>query len=114
MSPRGAAAIALVGWYLLTPPVLQSAPGQPSKVLPLSTPIAKWTVTEVFDTADSCNSARHKHYQEGSDNLDKMKTDAGHSFLQNKPDEAAEFIALGNAFMNAVCVATDDPRLKEK
>jgi hypothetical protein len=49
MKPRHAAALALVGWYLMIP----------SSMLPAGAaykePLRKWQIVRSFDTADDCN-----------------------------------------------------------
>jgi hypothetical protein len=80
---RHAAAFALVGWYLMVPPVHD---GQPD----IQAPISSWTVFRRFDSAAAC--------QKWKLNVETRARRAGR--YGPRPD-----------FM---CIATDDPRLKEK
>lgn len=67
-----AAALALVGWYLMLPPV--SSDGRIQKDAPLS----DWYIFSSFDTKEACEKERQV------------------------------------SGVSAICVASDDPRLKEK
>jgi hypothetical protein len=76
-----AAALALLGWYLMLPPQTRTwwvGPERYDDVAPLSS----WTIERSFDKAELCEATQ----QQAGD----MTIGAGH----------------------AVCVATDDPRLK--
>lgn len=84
MSCRHAAVLALVGWYLIIPPVRGGA--QPDT----QAPISAWTVFRKFDSAAACREWKLK--------LETQARRAGK--YGPRPD-----------FM---CVASDDPRLKEK
>jgi hypothetical protein len=114
MKPRHAAALALVGWYLMMPTVNRSAPGSPSRIMPPGMPLSYWDNASAFDTAESCNSAREARNKTGKEMLEKMKTDSGRELLQKEPDGGAALVAIATADTNAQCVASDDPRLKEK
>ena len=92
MTLRHAAAFALVGWYLLVPPHLFAATPPPP---------SEWPVYEVYDSAERCEERR-------------LAISGG--MLEDAPADFVE--RFGNAFMyvfeQARCIATDDPRLKEK
>jgi hypothetical protein len=51
MNLRHAAALALLGWYLITPPV------GPDGVVDLNAPISKWDQKDNFDAAADCDTA---------------------------------------------------------
>jgi hypothetical protein len=91
-----AAALALVGWYLMVPPPQfhSRMPVDPDA------PLSKWTVFSSYDSAAECNRDWLEHSK-----LAKTKLAA------NPSDEKAriEFHQL----MSSQCIATDDPRLKE-
>lgn len=54
MKLRHAAALALVGWYLLAlPPEKRSLP-------PMSVPFSQWVILESFDKAEDCSVRRAK------------------------------------------------------
>lgn len=83
MKLRHAAALVLVGWYLMIP---ITSPGH----LDNKAPISKWTISGSFDKEVDC-----------SDRLDELfkKASKGHDKL------------LEDAFGLGACVSTDDPRL---
>ena len=97
MKPRHAAALALVGWYLMTPPQSVDMSGVsrtnaktevPKRVKEYAqsvaaTPLSLWKTKDFFDTAQEC-----KHQK----NLD-VEADSPDYFFEK-------------------CIATDDPRLK--
>jgi len=65
MKFRHAAALALVGWYLMVPP--QNAHWQ-EKRQPLynsNAPLSEWDIDESFDTAAECQAALKKLFDEG-------------------------------------------------
>ena len=51
MKPRHAAALALVGWYLMVPPV-------DGKSVDSDAPLSKWTVYATSDSARKCEGTR--------------------------------------------------------
>ena len=92
MKQRHAAALVLVGWYLMVPPT-----GDANRVDP-SVPLPKWAVLRAFDTADACNEAQDQlRYRTSRLNLQIPVASAA--------SEAAEF---------SQCIASDDPRLRGK
>ena len=113
MKPRHAAALALVGWYLMVPPLS-------GKGVDLSAALSQWEEQAGFDSADSCERARARVWKCGAvlNNADKgdvnsvcdqpMRTRA-----QAKDKEEESVIAsVATQNMSALCVSTDDPRLK--
>jgi hypothetical protein len=48
MKPRHAAALALVGWYLMVPPTTKN------HVVHYEEPISGWQIIDSFDTAQAC------------------------------------------------------------
>ena len=94
MSPRTVAAFALVGWYLMTPPFAA-----------VHAPFGKWHVIKVLDSAEQCQSER-----------DSLVATAEQELKSNK-GLAYETKSGGTEYFDATaaqCIATDDPRLKEK
>jgi NAD(P)H-flavin reductase len=88
MKPRHAAALALVGWYLMVPPPQSFKNGEYREA-----PLVQWTHRATFDTEVECNHETSKgchHFQNGST------------------------IGLEGPLCWAKCIASDDPRLKEK
>jgi len=83
MNPRHAAALALVGWYLMVPIMNQYGKIQDA-------PLAEWAHVDSFDTATECRDAAHQLIAlQGKD----------------KPPVAA--------VLGFQCIESDDPRLKE-
>jgi hypothetical protein len=114
MNLRHAAALTLVGWYLMTPGVTRPTKTSPSHMLDPSVPFSLWIVNSVFDSAESCNVAHDALNRQALKAFEDMKTEAGHRVLQDEPDHGAGTIALFKADTWAQCIATDDPRLKEE
>jgi hypothetical protein len=82
MKPWHAAALALVGWYLMTP-----LPGRPE----LS--VEKWAHIDSFYTAAECREAGYQHQRERAASTDPVRRNLAGTWE---------------------CIASDDPRLKEK
>jgi hypothetical protein len=114
-----AAALALVGWYLMLPPYVPYHPGGP---LPdpdtgpwdHKAPISQWQITRSYDTAAECTVALNMKKKQ----TDKAKQDAENSLSHNRSmtsDERRsreEVIRWAYALQLAsVCIASDDPRL---
>lgn len=91
MKLRHAAALALVSWYLMIPPS-----ALPSGVA-YKEPLSKWQIVRGFDTADDCNDFLSTFF-EGSQQKQAL----------NMLEPAYR------DYMFAECIASDDPRLKEK
>jgi len=118
MKSRHAAALALVGWYLMLPLVNPDA--SPATALPLS----QWTQASSFDHAEDCKRDLIERMRIAHERIEKVKAritalpDSGNRPLsQVAPDVYREDL-LATAFaLNAysgLCVASDDPRLKGK
>jgi hypothetical protein len=86
MKPRHAAALALVGWYLMAPPL------EGPNVDPFA-PLSKWVVIKAYATPTACSDAQNQ-----------MREAASHSNLQNR---------AGIRRGCLVAVRFNDPRLKE-
>lgn len=87
---RHAAAFALVGWYLMLPPLADYRINgkHVASLRDTSAPFSKWTTLDSFDTAAECEKAL------------VANTDAA--------------LNRGEGDQPYQCVATDDPRLKGK
>ena len=101
MNLRHAAALALVGWYLMVPPVhwgIVKAPMRSNTVyFDPDAPLSQWWTQDSFETLSDCREGRfvwikNERYAE--------KPEPGKTILYH-------------AMLNAVCVSTDDTRLKE-
>jgi hypothetical protein len=64
--------------------------------------LSKWTTWQAFDIATECES-QLETLKEAA--LQRAQTEAKSGFLQK---------LLDNQFFHGQCIATDDPRLKEK
>ncbi len=120
MNRRCAAALALVGWYLMSPLIDYDN----GKVL-VDAPLKFWTQEGSFDTAAECNAARKKDFafmmaleqkdavkSEAERDRDDSRADAEFKW---KPGTAKRNRGIGlRVAEDAKCIASDDPRLKEK
>jgi hypothetical protein len=91
MKQRHAVALAFAGWYLITPP--STLPPDVS----YKAPLRKWHIVRSFDTADDCEDSRSSFFE-----------DSRQKVALNMLEPAYR------DFMFAECIASDDPRLKEK
>jgi hypothetical protein len=118
MKPRHAAALALVGWYLMLPPLADRSTTHCLLCTGVDAPLFKWTIEDSFDDAMSCRIAidwrRKNQAQEmkGMSPRGPRPGDAGFTRLTDMVywmgyDRLTEL-------QFAKCIATDDPRLKEK
>jgi hypothetical protein len=106
-----AAALVLVGWYLMVPPWPVASDPNSSDVVPdVTASLGRWTTERAFDSAREC-----EHW------LDTRKVKARKEFQnpqkQEDPSSGPEtLLAKKQAAepLYARCIATDDPRLKEK
>jgi hypothetical protein len=91
MSTRHAAALALIGWYLMVPPKASNGGLDPQA------PLSKWKIDGVYDTARECDERYHRDLYLAED----WKRATGNTQVWKDVQEEQ-------------CIATDDPRLKEK
>jgi hypothetical protein len=92
LKPRHAAALALVGWYLLLPQ--WSSPNQ----FDATAPISRWHQEKSFDTAGTC-----EQYRQGAvDHFSKDK--------EQYPRNVVEYNV--RLYKAGLCIEADDPRLK--
>jgi len=95
MKLRHAVAFALVGWYLLEPPLTNTG-------VNIHAPLSEWNIVRTFDHADDCEQLLDKIHSWKT--LEELK--------RRDPKNTA---GIGLAFAQALetrCIATDDPRLK--
>ncbi len=85
MNPRHAAALALVGWYLMIPP--DNGTG-----VNIEAPLSKWTVMSAHDTAYDCEEMRI------------------YSFKRANAEQERDAI-FRQQVTNSQCIETTDPRL---
>jgi len=99
MKPSHAAALALVGWYVMAPPVHSVTSSMDE--WDASAPLAKWEIVGSFDTAAEC---RHDLFRRLNEKIPST-TSPGPMSREAANQAAAKYV---NAFL---CVASDDPRL---
>lgn len=105
MNLRHTAALALIGWYLMLPPV-----NDDNKVI-ADAPLWKWNQSVSFDSANECE--RTLHFVAHT-----PMTPSEYQTAQ-KAARKAHRVPLSLSEMDirtaaARCVSTDDPRLKDK
>jgi hypothetical protein len=86
MNLRHAAAIALVGWYLMMPPITS---------FDLHAPLSEWETIGRYDSANVCSKWQ------------RYERRLAQNYLARNPDHP-----VATPFANGQCVASDDPRLK--
>jgi hypothetical protein len=103
MNPRHTIAFALLGWYLMVPP-----PVIDQSIADTNAPLAWWELFRSFDTAPDCESVRQA-YQAGVHTPSVASELKKRAAQQGKVWNQRLAIARAKA---ALCVASDDPRLK--
>jgi hypothetical protein len=91
---RPNAALALVLWYLMVPP----SKGSPTFLFDAQARLDQWTVRDTFDRAAECR-------QQARTTTNLFKAFA-------KKDGTVSAINNSKRFAMAICLETDDPRLK--
>jgi hypothetical protein len=97
MKLRHAAALALVGWYFMVPPIRVLGPkNDPNTPVEFDAkaPLSEWKIIQGFDAIKDC-------YDEPA-HLEKLLHD---------PNPAINAVSK-EWFEKGECIATDDPRLK--
>jgi hypothetical protein len=94
MKSRHAAAFALLGWYLMYPPMT------PARKSINDAPLSQWKSGGGFDTAKECETVKARMRKSS-----KELSDTTPSWDQKGRD-------LADSIGDAQCVAADDPRLK--
>jgi hypothetical protein len=105
MTIRHAAALALVGWYLLIPPVFSPMGDHPRAFNDLNASLKKWDIWAPFESETSCKREKERIQSEAPLRL---------KFAREYPDQDrnGNIVAVAEAWQRAECIATDDPRLK--
>jgi hypothetical protein len=101
MKPHHAAALALVGWYLMSPSLTDDGLGVIS-----SAPLSQWEILASFDAARDCEREKESRQNKAVyvlRMLSSQKLLKSHHAPLNYIQDA-----------NGVCVSTDDPRLEAK
>jgi hypothetical protein len=103
MNRRHAAALALVGWYLMTPPL------DTGNLPDDHAPISSWRNEQSFDSAQDCEQGKITVFEnriEGLKKLEKMQTRPAPELFEQVLRWTREVFAASK------CIGTDDPRLK--
>ena len=108
MNLRHAAALALVGWYLITPPI-ESCIGAFSGGSCEQTPLPRWQIRTTSDSLAECEKIKAEWIEKGRMYLGESDARSRTPGSRVLSDEA-EYMT----YIEATCIATDDPRLKEK
>lgn len=112
MRPSYAAALALVGWYLMVPPdhPRLDNPNERAFAWQSYAPLARWQIVDSFDSVIDCKRAKQEMLdRQGSvfNYWEQYKT------VKDRESEAGKKVVQDFArYNNAVCIATNDPRLK--
>ena len=99
MNPHHAAALALVGWYLMMPPV------NPNNMrVNTDAPISDWEIRNSFDSASQCERLRVQVHAASNN---RAKYDARKS--QQHP--LLSYVEWQKRSKAAVCISAHDPRI---
>jgi len=102
MNRRHAAALVLLGWYLMSPPFGQNGGG-----LVKDAPLKAWQNLAVYDSADDCTEdglILHRIHKGTPTRLFSFTVPKG---LSNEEEGALTNLAVHST----ICIASDDPRL---
>ena len=114
-APRRRAA--LVGWYLMLPPLRANDHGEITSLSSYA-PLSQWDVSESYDSAAECRAGRAKRVRtmkEGPCVFTEGPCDpSGRCHGKEKPCPQSEKKLLALQAEFGQCIATDDPRLKQK
>jgi hypothetical protein len=111
MKPCHAAALALVGWYIIQPPV-----AGPQRV-DTTAPISRWYFYNERKAPDPKGEKLTQPYALvfGSEEECKAKVIHRQEFLKELAKVLGRDVTLNLALWNnAICISADDPRLKPK
>ena len=101
-----AAALALVGWYLLLPPV------ESNGRVDVKAPLDEWAKIGLYDSAQGC---RHELYLSRTPRRTEEEWRSSVEAARKSGDAPTlERIETRRRLSESVCVEDDDPRLKSK
>ena len=107
MSLRHAASVALVGWYLMTPPFSEKTALIPTD----SAPLSEWSLENSYDSAVECRQSIEAREKAEEARFTKLTPSPHNPFrIYSGLPEMARFLYL--KALSAKCIATNDPRLK--
>jgi len=100
-----ATALALVGWYLMAPPIQHEGS---RTFVNVEASLGDWEIIHKYDSADDC--------QDGKDALpaELLATVPTPEPGRSKVDQAKIYGLIDDRAFGAKCVANDDPHLKGK
>ncbi len=112
MNPRHAAALVLVGWYLMLPPFkpINTLPpaftldSLEARVLNTEAPLSQWEIYQACDSADECEAAKTATLKL----IDQEKLLGKDGALTER---GGRVIYMWFQLRHSQCIASDDPRL---
>jgi len=107
MKLRHAAALALVGWYLLI------APTTAQNQADLQAPLSKWLNAGSFDSASGCEAIRRRITKDLWSEKDRLEWQFRQRDIRHSGHHPVSYSEYAKRLQGAQCVSTDDPRLKE-
>ena len=109
MKPRHAAALGIVSWFLMVPPIADRAYdiSQP-RVIEGDAPVSDWVIKRAYDTAEECENAREDLRNRSFAIIVKR--------FEHGDANSTERIQTIDSAQNSSprCIAPDDPRLNPK
>jgi hypothetical protein len=130
MKLRHAAALTLVGWYLLAPlPQISPTTHLPTSQADLNVPFRYWMHWSSFDSAKKCEVERqrqirlyfqnHAKFQKEQSVQQEEAFEKGLDHAENRPTGWNHALHGSYGFgvtsaLSAQCIGTDDPRLEDK
>ena len=107
MSVRHIVGFTLIGWYLLMPPRGDA-------------PLSRWEIVASFDSASECRQALDYVQDYARKQVDKASAALGANHKPKPGEPTSEHLrnlakaVVAQVYMDKeVCIATDDPRLKD-
>jgi hypothetical protein len=112
MNLRHAAALALVGWYLMVPPMCADHP-VPAWCRESTDPVRQWAIREKFNTEKECNAKLNSWRERTRPTVVCGSSDQKSCWNELSPLQHRVVIDEMDAKW-ANCISSDDPRLKGK
>jgi len=119
MKSRHAAALALVAWYLMIPPINRHANGHlgvPNQAV--LDDVSGWEILSVSDSEAACQKAMLEHHDAATKWMRErfgVSADAsgiGTAREQTKDLDKLDQIELASLQLDIKCVSADDPQMK--
>jgi hypothetical protein len=103
---RHAAALALVGWYLMIPPIEGTAVNRAAL-------LSKWNNKGSFDNASTCTTELQVSQDQARKSYEHPEIEKQPKGWNMPPDVWRLWVkTTSTQFLAAICIASDDPRLK--